>query len=310
MPTAPRIAIVTPSLNQGAYIAETIASVLSQGGVSLEYVVVDGGSTDGTLEILRQHSGRLRWVSEHDAGQSAAINKGWRMTEGDIVTWLNADDTYRPGALSQVAAFFAAHPEVDVVYGECDYVDSRGRVMGRYPTRPWDYLTLVRSTISFLPQPATFLRRRVVESIGYLDETLSYVMDFDYWLRLGMQHRVVHLPVSLATLRLHASAKSVQAVARFAPELVRIYQRLFARPDLPPAVRAIEAEAKSNIYYRAAHCAFWAGQAATARAYAARSWRQRPANLRALLLLTLSHAVGRACVQRVRPNPFARGLQP
>jgi glycosyltransferase involved in cell wall biosynthesis len=300
----PLVTIVTPSLNARDFVRESISSVLAQDYPRVEYLVVDGGSTDGTLDVLREFEQRLRWISEPDRGQSAAINKGWRLSSGEIVAWLNTDDTYRPGAIRRVVEFLLAHPEVDTVYGDCDYVDQRGQHPRPYPTRPYDYLDLVRTTVNYLPQPATFLRRRALESVGYLDESLHYVMDLDYWLRLGLRHAVAYLPVPLATLRMHASAKSVQQVAGFGPELVRVYRALFARPDLPAAVRAVKREAMSNAYYRAAHSAYWAGQLSDARRYARLAWCQAPSNPRPALLLALAWPPGRKLVGRLRPNPY------
>ena len=128
----PRISVVTPSLNQGHFIERTIRSVLDQGEV--EYVVVDGGSRDNTLDVLRAYADRLRWVSEADRGQGHAVNKGVRMTSGDVIGWLNSDDLYYAGALDPVREFFDAHPDVDVVYGDADHIDVEDRVVEPYGT--------------------------------------------------------------------------------------------------------------------------------------------------------------------------------
>ena len=300
----PLVSIVTPSLNRADVIAEAIASVLAQDYSAIEYLVIDGGSTDGTLDILRSYDGRVAWVAEPDGGQSAAINKGWRLANGEILAWLNTDDTYLPGAVQRVVAFLRAHPGVDAVYGDCLYVDSNGTPLRPYPTRQYSYQDLVRSTINYLPQPATFVRRRVLETVGYLDETLHYVMDLDYWLRVGLGHAMSHLAAPLATLRLHASAKSVQDVAAFGPELVRVYETLFARPDLPLEVRAVEREAMARAYYRAAHGAFWAGRLADARRYARQAWSRAPFSPRPPLLLASSWQPARDLAARFRPNPY------
>jgi glycosyltransferase involved in cell wall biosynthesis len=302
--TAPVVSIVTPSLNQAQFIRATIDSVLGQDYSALEYWVMDGGSTDGTLEILRGYGERLNWVSEPDEGQAAAINKGWRLARGEIIAYLNADDVYLPGAIDRVVNFFSAHPGVDIVYGDCDYVDAAGRFLQAYPTRAYDYVDLVRSTIDYIPQPAVFLRRRVLESVGCLDERLSFAMDFDYWLRAGLSCAFAYLPARLAALRVHHGAKSVSHLKGFAGELVTIYHRLFSRDDLPDSVRAIQSQAMSNIYYRAASCAFWSGQDAGARRYALQAWRYRPLNLRLPLALAFSGAWGREILMHWFGNPF------
>lgn len=299
----PLVSVVSPSYNQGRFIAQAIDSVLSQDYAHIEYLVVDGGSTDETLDILRRYGERLHWISEPDDGQTAAINKGWRLVHGEVIAWLNADDTYLPGAVKQAASFLQAHPEVDAAYGDCDYTDEEGRTLRPYPTRPYDYVELVRSAFNYIPQPATFIRRRALESVGYLDESLHYVMDLDYWLRLGVQHSIAHLPKRLATLRLHQTAKSIQQVASFPAELVYTYRRLFASPDLPRCVRDIETDAMSNVYYAAAYCAFWSGHHREARRYGLQSWR-RGRRFRRLFPLLVLGEVGLKVAERWQGNPF------
>ena len=301
--------MVTPTLDQAEFLGETIDSVLGQGWPGLEYVVRDGGSTDGTRDVLARYGTRVRWTSGPDGGQSAAINAGWRETGGEIVAWLNSDDTYRPGALAAVAWYFAEHPDVDVVYGQCDYVDESGRYLRPYPVEPFDYDRLVERGIAFLPQPATFLRRHVLASVGGLDEDMSYAMDLDLWLRLGARgHRFSYLPRRLATLRLHRRAKSVRAYDAFAPELLRSYERLFAAPDLAPSLQVLRKRAMSNVHYRASQCLFWGGRASDARRHAWQAWRHDPTNLRWSLLAGLSGPAGRAVAGRLVENPFRAGV--
>lgn len=304
----PIISIVTPTFNQGSFIRETIDSVLSQDYPRIEYLVVDGGSVDNTLDILQSYGDRLRWISEPDEGQSAAINKGWRMSQGEIIAWLNSDDTYLPGAIRQIVDFLQEHPEIEAVYGDCDYVDVAGRFVQPYPTQSYSYLELVSQTVNYIPQPATFIRRRILKSIGDLDESLHQVMDLDYWLRLGVCHTMAYLPVRLATLRLHPTAKSLRGLGHFASELVPIYRKLFSRSDLPLAIRAIESLSMSNIYYRASTCAFWAGYFQEARRYALRGWRYAPFNLRTPLLFVLLGRIALRVMERWRGNPFLLGL--
>ncbi|MDR7417465.1 MAG: glycosyltransferase family 2 protein [Armatimonadota bacterium] len=298
---AATVSVVTPSFNQGAYIADTIESVLDQEGVRVEYLVVDGGSTDATLEVLRRYGDRVRWISEPDRGQTEAINKGWRRTTGEVIAWLNTDDVYLPGALRRVVEVFASRPDVDAIYGDCDYVDAQGRVLGPYPTRPYDYVALVRDARNFIPQPAAFLRRRLLDRVGPLDETLHYVMDFDYWLRAGLHHTIAYLPVRLAATRLHARAKSVTSGAAFGQELVGVYRRLFARDDLPPHLRAVRHQAMGNVYYLAATRSFWEGAPRDARQYVAAAWPYASGSRRrSLALLWGLGTLGRAGVVGAR----------
>src|SRR5574341_422297 len=307
MSTLPSISIVTPTLNQRHFIEATIDSVLQQGYPNLDYLVVDGGSTDGTRDLLPAYEGNLRWISQSGTGQTAAINQGWQMASGEVMAWINSDDVYAPEALLRVGEYFQRHPEVDIVYGDCEMIDANGRFLKMYPTRRFDFVELVRSTINFIPQPATFLRRSVLEKTGLLDESLSYVMDFDYWLRAGLQHDIQYLPEKLAALRLHATAKSVAQLGKFAVELVQVYQNLFGRDDLPAEIFPVKRDAMANIHHRAADCAFWAGDIAAARHFIRESFRLRPWPPRALWLWVLSGTPGLYLANRLFGNPYFPG---
>jgi len=231
MTATPAISIITPSFNQGAYIERTIQSVLSQGVTAIDYVVMDGGSSDTTVSILKRYEGSLRWESARDRGQSHAINKGFRATSGPVVGWLNSDDVYYPRALTKVLDFFADHPEVDVVYGDADHIDEHDRYIEPYPTEPWSFERL--KELCFIPQPATFLRRAVVDEHGGLDEGLRYSMDYDYWFRLARRGvRFAHLAEPLAATRLHPDAATLaQRVACHAESNTVTRRHLGRTPD-------------------------------------------------------------------------------
>ena len=203
--------IVTPTLNASRFLNEAVQSVLSQQYNGLEYWVLDGGSTDETPRILNGYGNRLRWSAEDDLGQSAAINRGWEQAEGEILSWLNADDLLLPGAIETVSAYFEAHPEVDMVYGDCDYVNPEGAI---HPAIPHPSLSLIPRWCGMpsitCHSPRFSCGGKSSSRIGPLDETLHYVMDFDYWLRVGLCCRVAYLPHKrLAAMRLHPAAKSI-----------------------------------------------------------------------------------------------------
>ena len=208
-----KISVVTPSFNQAAFIERTIESVLSQrGDFELEHLVVDAGSTDGTLDILRRHQGRLRWISEKDRGQSDAINKGFRMAAGDVLAWLNSDDTYEPGALDAVARTLR-DTGVRWCFGECRIVDERDREVRRLISRYKSWVSRrysLRRLLgrNFIPQPATFFRRDLIEEAGPLDESLHYAMDYDLWLRFARLAPPTFVPRPLAAFRWHGGSKT------------------------------------------------------------------------------------------------------
>jgi glycosyltransferase involved in cell wall biosynthesis len=226
-----RISIVTPSFSQGRFIERTLLSVASQGVEELEHLVMDGGSRDETVAILRRFQPPVRWVSEPDKGQTDALNKGVMSSTGEIIGWLNSDDIYYSGALERVLKVFDANPDIDIVYGRADHIDLDDHAFEEYPTEPYDPVRL--QDTCFICQPALFLRRRVVEQYGLPDDTLHYCMDYEYWLRLGMRGaRFLYLDEKLAGSRLYGENKTLGARVAVHVEINDVMRRTFGRvPD-------------------------------------------------------------------------------
>lgn len=217
--TLPSISIITPSYNQGRFIERTVRSVLEQDYPALEYQVMDGGSTDDTLEVLRRYQPRLKLISQKDGGQSAALNQGFQRTSGEIVGWINSDDYYLPGALQAVGAHFAAHPGVEWLYGRCPIVDERDREHKRLITlykelwaRRYCYGRLLVE--NFISQPAVFFRRRLLEKAGLLEPGYQNAMDYHLWLRFGALAEPAFLDRPLACFRSYADNKTTVSFRR------------------------------------------------------------------------------------------------
>ncbi len=217
--------IVVPSFNQSRYLTATLDSVLGQREVTVELIVKDGGSTDGSVDLLRARSETFRWSSHRDGGQTNAINEGLREATGDILAYLNSDDVYFPGALAGVEEHFRVHPECQILYGDAYHLRSDGSVIEEYPTQEWDYSQLLRTC--YLCQPAVFWRRSLMENTGAFDERLAYAMDYEYWLRVGADVPFTHLRGQfLAGSRLHEETKTLAqriAVHREIVQIVRCY---------------------------------------------------------------------------------------
>ena len=222
------VSIITPSFQQASFIERTLESVWKQRQTlpGIEHIVMDGGSTDGTLDILHRWKDRIQFSSGPDDGQTAAINAGLAVARGEILAYLNSDDVLYERALARVASAFAANPDVDVVYGQADLIDEADRIVGAYPTEPWSLQRL--KLICFLCQPATFFRRRTLERFGDFDSRLQYCMDYEYWLRLATRGaQFLYLPEKLAAARNHGAAKTQRFRRQAHVEINDVLKRVF-----------------------------------------------------------------------------------
>ena len=203
----PKVSIITPSFNQGKFIEETIKSVLAQNYPNIEHIVMDGGSTDNTLEILKKYSDRIIWKSEPDRGQTHAINKGFKIATGKILAWQNSDDTYMSYTVSTVVDFFQKHPEVSMVYGYFNYIDKDSNLLLTKKMINFDYRKFVCGR--FTPsQPTAFFRKEVLKKVGYLNEKFNYSMDREFYCRIGKEFRITLIPRILGNFRIYPQSKS------------------------------------------------------------------------------------------------------
>lgn len=209
----PAISVITPTFNGAPYLEDAILSVQRQSRVAAEHIVIDAASTDGTLEILNRHS-HLRWISEPDHGQSDAINKGFLRATGDLVGWLNADDYYLPGALEAIARAAEEHPEADVFYGDCIFVDPGGRIVRSKVEHDFDPQVLLYFGC-YIPSTSTFFRRRLIDQGLLLDCDYRVAMDFEFFVRLArLGHRFHYVPQFIAAFRWHQDNVSLRNVER------------------------------------------------------------------------------------------------
>ncbi len=221
----PRIGLVTPSFNMAPFLAETIDSVLSQDYPHLDYIVMDGVSTDDTPSLLQKYDGRLRWRSQPDHGQADAINQGFHAVTGEIFSFLNADDTYLPGALSAIAGHFKRNSSAGMIYGEAYHVDTHGKILDRYPTLPFDLDSL--NSRCFICQPAAFMLRNAFADAGMLDAGLHFALDYDLWIRLARCYPVRKVDDYLATSRMHLDNKTLSSRRRVYQEIISVTRAHF-----------------------------------------------------------------------------------
>ncbi len=225
MTKQPLVSIVTPSYNQAEYLEKTILSVLGQDYQNIEYIIIDGGSDDGSREIIEKYSNRISyWVSEKDQGQTDAINKGFAQAKGEILAWLNSDDTYEPHAVAEAVAYLLKNPEIGLLYGDANFIDAEDRKIGKFPAAQTDYQRL-RQGYVHVAQQSAFWRADIMKLVGPLDPSFYFAMDYDLWVRLAAVSKVKYLPRTWANFRLHSAAKTIADDDRCWPEMIRVHKR-------------------------------------------------------------------------------------
>jgi hypothetical protein len=270
----PLVTIVTPSFNQGRFIRDTIDSVLSQTYQSIEYIVIDGGSTDETLSVLKGYGGKFYWVSESDHGQSDAINKGWLKSTGAILAYLNSDDTYCPNAVAIGVNYLVQHPDIAMIYADCDFIDENGSLLKAHKGKQMDFEEVLCWSCH-LSQPTVFLRREVIDQVGMMNTEFHYAMDYDLWIRVASQYQIRHLPVVLANERHYPTSKTVAA-----PELGlkgRIHAlEHFSTCSHQPDICSLKRRALATHCFKLSRYHLGSGDFIAARAYALRAIRTGP----------------------------------
>ncbi|MFN8377848.1 MAG: glycosyltransferase family 2 protein [Anaerolineae bacterium] len=263
----PLVSIVTPSFNQAAFLPATLHSILSQNYDHLELIVMDGGSTDGSVSVLEAiDDPRLTWVSEPDRGQSHALNKGMARARGDILTYLNSDDLLTPNTVAFIVEYFETHPDIDLLFGDCAYIDAQGQTTRVVKGIPFELRTSLTAAPPGLFQQGAFWRRRVYERVGEFDESLHYTMDSEYWVRAGvMGCSFAYVPGVRGQFRFHGESKTVSQVTAFWRDWRTSLDKLYARPELPREARNWRAESIDYLDWHDAKMAWVQKDYATAR---------------------------------------------
>jgi glycosyltransferase involved in cell wall biosynthesis len=273
----PKISIVTPSYNQAGFIEETIRSILLQGYPDIEYIIIDGGSTDGSVDLIKKYDKWISyWVSEPDRGQSHAINKGWERCTGEIVAWLNSDDVYQPGAFFKVAKFMNENKRVGMLYGECDLIDESGRTIGACPSMAFDLKALVCNQW-FISQPATFFRKATIDRIGGINEQLQLIMDWEYFLRIALERiPIKRLSVPTAKFRTWENAKTNAMAVRSGMEKLTILDWLFKQPGAQNQLGGFKKQAYGYVHQWTGEAYRNQGRMWRAMAHFLNAWRYQP----------------------------------
>ena len=303
--------VITPSYNQAAFLEETIQSVLTQDIPDLEYVVMDGGSTDGSAEIIRSHEKKLSgWVSEKDRGQADGVNKGAARTHGEIIGWLNSDDLYLPGTLRRIRDYFDAHPETDVVYGNVRSIDGEGNWFNTMKFEPYTLEDLMRFRV--ISQPGVFFRRSIWEAVGGLDFSYHYLLDHQLWLRMAVRTKFEYIPVDLAAARYHEAAKNRAHTEDFGKEAYRLADWLLNEDPFASRAEPIRNQIIGGAAWLDAHYLSdggMPGKSLKAYAKAFRLFPERVLEDKNRLMLTCLMAVSKDAAEKVYRDRAAKRLE-
>lgn len=254
----PRVSIVTPSFNQGAFIEETIRSVLQQSYPHIEYIIIDGGSSDGTVEIIRKYERRLAfWASEPDEGQADALRRGFALARGEILAYLNADDVYTPRTVETAVSTFRNDPDLALVHGDSAIINASGDKIGHKRGGEGAYLPYFLHMVNPISQPSAFWRRADYEAIGGVDSQLHYIVDYDLWSRMGLTGKKIrHIAADLSLFRIHAASKTRQSMLPFEQERLQLVQKYLQDGQLGPILSPHSGQLFGAAHLRLAN-AYW-----------------------------------------------------
>lgn len=308
----PLVSIVTPSFNQARYLEDTIRSVLDQTYTNLEYIIIDGGSSDDSVDIIRKYADQLAfWVSEKDSGQAEAINKGLSRAQGDILAWLNSDDTYLPGAVASAIDAFKKNPDAVLVYGNMLAVDEHGQATNLLKYQQLSIKDLL--CFEIIGQPAVFFRREAYEKAGVLDTSYHYFLDHHLWLRIALQGNILHVDETWAAARYHPEAKNLAKPIEFSCEAFRLIEEAAQDDQLATILESVNRRARASVQRVDARYQLDGGQPWNSLAAWFHAFFVHPPTALARLNLLISaflHLIGlgsvREAILRHRQKRFAR----
>ena len=273
----PKVTIVTPSFNQGQFLEETIRSVLLQGYPNLEYIVIDGGSTDNSVDIIRKYEPWLSfWVSEPDAGQADAINKGFAKSTGEFLGWINSDDYLYPGVIKRVVEVFQSNSRVEMIYGDVDSGWPEKNKMHRLFGEQIEFSEMLRTARVPIPQQGSLWRRSVIDRVGSLDSRWQVVLDQEFFTRVAEKCQILHSPMVMGFFRLHENSKSISQNRQWMTELPKMYQEFFERHELRGAIKSLREETMGAVFLTCTSIAIRCGEKKLAIEYFTQAFKTDP----------------------------------